>query len=294
MTGTGHDLRQLFKAVGTVGSTSGGLGALERTDATEHVEVLDEPVLKIDCDPLDVLGFTDGIQNAIHLMHRDARPVVLYYVAAGCISAANGSKITPVALRERLRILAAEPDHEWIDTLGTTIPIETLTGDTPPDMELEVTKVISDNRARLETQLLDELLAGDDPRPVVVDGSLLAKRNDDRLVAVTKSARTRYLPDERLLFTLRAGWRSPRFTVSRGGAKRWSCYLQLADKHNGPWNLGLVRLEAFDRDLLEPLASLCLTERQGPRSGDARWDRHLASVRAVEDFLRAKRPVAFR
>ena len=290
---TGYDLRALFKAIGRVGIPSGGLGAVERTDATENVEMIDTNPSEITCDPLDVVGFTDGIQTSLRLAHRNSRPTVLYYVAAGCVAPTSTGKVRPIALHERLRILAGIEDHEWVSELDSDVPVETLTGGTPPEMELEVGKTISDARAKLETRLLEDLLERTDPRPVVVDGSLLGKASDARLVSVAKSARTRYLQDEAVLFTLPAGWRSPRFTINRGGGKRWSCYVQLADKNDGPWNLGLVRIETLNPDLLDPLAALCLAERQGPRSGDGRWDRHLASVRAVEEFLRAKRPAVF-
>jgi len=36
-----------------------------------------------------------------------------------------------------------------------------------------------------------------------------------------------------------------------------------------------------------------MAERQSPRSGDGRWDRHLASVATTEKVLRALRPAVF-
>jgi hypothetical protein len=131
----------------------------------------------------------------------------------------------------------------------------------------------------------------------VVDGSLVARPIRDRVVGVVKTTNRRYLPDESVLWGLPAGWRSPRFKIPEGsqnvGAPRYSCYLRLHDASRQAWNFGLIRLETFDLDLLEPLCALALEERQPAGSLDRRYDRHLAGVRAVEDLLRARRPSIF-
>jgi hypothetical protein len=284
-----YDLRRLFKAVGRVGGRGGENAAVERKDTDETVEVIDAHPLEITADPLEVTGFVDGIQSSMHLTHRERRPVVLYYVAAGAL----GEKATPVGLVEKLRILAAADDVEWVAGLDSSIPVEHLAGASPPEFELNALHAIGTARDQVERELVHLLLADRSHGSIVVDGSLTGRPKDRRIVGVVKSVRSRYLPDEKVVWNLPVGWRSPRFKIGDGGNSRFSCYLQLVDKGEAAWNLGLIRLEALDPDLLEPLAARCLAERQGARSGDARWDRHLASVRAVEEFLRARRPAAF-
>ncbi len=90
---------------------------------------------------------------------------------------------------------------------------------------------------------------------------------------------------------------SPRFLMPAGSqgvtVPRYSCYVRLHDASRMAWNFGLVRLEAFKPELLDPLCALALLERQPAGSHDRRFDRHLSGVRAVEDLLRARRPTVF-
>lgn len=288
-----YDLRRLFKAIGGVGTGGPSAGAVERTDATATVNMLDEEPVALTGTPIDVQGFVDGIQANIHLTYRHGRPVVLTYAAAGAVARTAQGRIKGVALRESLNILASFADHEWLGELNTDIPVVALVGDTPPEMELGVAEHIGATRDSLERDIVSELVERGDGRAIVVDGSIMGRPVDQRVVGVTKSVATRYLADETRLFTLPQGWRSPRFSIRGVGAPRWSCYVQLADKNRGAWNLGLIRLETFDPDILDAVGMMALAERQGPRSGDARWDRHLAGVRAVEEFLRSKRPAVF-
>lgn len=288
--GTKYDLRSLFKAVGRVGGRGGDVAAVERKESAEVVELLESHPLQVDRDVLsDVAGFVDGIQAHMHLTHIERRPVSMYYVAAGAL--ARGAKA--VALVERLRLQCSEIDKEWVVGLGSNIPIELLVGTTPPEMEILAAQAVGKARDAAERAVIDDLLARGGNGLIVVDGSLLARPRAGRLVGVVKTTRSQYLADERVLWDLRYGWRSPRFTIGTGGALRYSCYVQLVEKGDGAWNLGLIRLESFDKANLEPMAAVCLAEVQSCSSGDPRWDRHLGSVRAVEDFLRARRPRPF-
>ena len=69
--------------------------------------------------------------------------------------------------------------------------------------------------------------------------------------------------------------------------------MRLHDANSQAWSFGMVRLEAFNPDLLDPLAARALNERQGPHSGDGRYDRHLVSVATCEKLLCARRPMVF-
>lgn len=288
--GPQYDLRSLFKAVGRVGGRVGDVAAVERKESEEAVELIDSNPLQIDRDTLaDVAGFVDGIQAHMHLTHRERRPVAMYYVAAGALERGANA----VALVERLKLQCGEADKDWLEGLGSNIPIELLGGDTPPEMEISAVQAVGKARDSAERAVIDDLLARGGKGLIAVDGSLLARPRADRLVGIVKTTRSRYLSDERVIWNLQHGWRSPRFTIGTGNTLRYSCYVQLVEKGDGAWNLGLIRLESFDPNHLEPMAAVCLAEVQSGSSGDPRWDRHLGSVRAVEEFLRARRPRPF-
>lgn len=284
-----YDLRKLFKAVGTAGMVGTAAGDPERPDTSEPVTLIDDAALAVTCDPIQVAGFVDGIQAALTLTYRDQRPIYLYYVAAGALAPGT----VPVAHSEHLAICAAEPDLEWIRERSAGIPVETLAGSTPPEMESSYRKLVSERRSGIERVVVDTLLTQTDTGAIVVDGAITSHPRDPRIVGVVKTSRTRYLSNESIIWHLPSGWRSPRFTVGTGGNERYSCYLQLGDKTNRGWSHGLIRLEAWTLDLLEPLGALALNERQSSRSPDPRRDRHLQSVRAVEEFLRGRRPAVF-
>lgn len=284
-----YDLRRLFKAVGRVGGRGGEVAASEREDSAEHVEMLDTRPLEVNSEPGEVAGFVDGIQAHMHLTHIERRPVSLYYVAAGAL--ARGAK--PVALVEHLRLQCSEEDREWVENLGSNIPLEILSGATPPELELAAAKSVGTARDHAERAVIDEMLNLGGLGLIAVDGSLMARPHSDRLVGIIKTTKVRYLGDEKVLWDLPRGWRSPRFTIGAGERQRYSCYVQLVEKSDGAWNLGLIRLESFVLANLEPMAATCLAEVQTRSSGDPRWDRHLGSVRAVEEFLRSRRPAPF-
>jgi hypothetical protein len=286
---TPYDLRSLFKAVGRVGGRGGENAAVERVDSQEEVVLLENSPLEVTAEPGKVCGFVDGIQSMLHLTHIKRRPVTMYYVAAGAL----GEGAVPRALVERLHLQCAKDDVEWVESLGSNIPIEVLAASTPPELELEAQKAVGVARDRAERQVVDELIASQETGFIAVDGSLLTRPRSNRLVGIVKTTKSRYLSDETVVWELRQGWRSPRFTIGTGEKLRYSCYVQLVEKGEGAWNLGLIRLESFALENLEPMAARCLQETQTKSSNDPRWDRHLGSVRAVEEFLRARRPVAF-
>lgn len=286
-----YDLRALFKAIGQFRAYRGlDSSPTERERADAPVEMIESRPSKVEDVPLVVAGFLDGIQATLCVTHREQRPVYLYYVA----SAVLGDKAVVEGVREHLGLVCSDKDRVWAESISAGVPVETLSEDTPPELERAASRLISLARDGLERALIEDLLDQDCGR-IVLDGSLMGRRDDERLVGVIKTTSRQWLEDESVLWGLKEGWRSPVFKIiGRGDTpNRYSCYVQMTDKSASAWNTGLIRLEAFDPELLGPLAARCLSERQGQLSKDPRWDRHLGSVRVVEEFLRARRPAVF-
>jgi hypothetical protein len=292
-----YDLRSFFPRVGGPrGGRALNTAPIERPLADTPIELLDDARVRVTADPLPVAGFVDGIQGSLFIRHREHRPIYLNYTAAGAIG--PGARL--IGVKESLAIVCSTADREWVDAMNEErIPVRELAATLPPNMESDAIALLGQTREGLERALVDTLVESGDV-PLILDGSLLARPNIRGLVGVVKTTRRQYLPDERVLWGMPAGWRSPRFKItartpgaSIGGVDRYSCYLRLFEARDAAWNYGLVRLEAFDPDLLEPLAARCLMERQGANSVDPRADRHLASVRACEDALRRRRPSVF-
>jgi len=288
-----YDLRALFKSIGRFGAVRAlDVSPTERQKADVEVEMLDTEPSEITAAPLEVAGFLDGIQATLCVTHREQRPIYLFYTAA----AALGAGAVPIGMRERLSLICSDTDAEWVAGISAGVPIEQLVDATPPELERDAHRLVGSARDQLERTLVDDLLA-QNWGTIVVDGSLVGRPHDRRLVGVVKTTQRQWLADERVLWGLPEGWRSPRFKIPVGagsiGVERYSCYVQMTDKSVGAWNHGLIRLESFDPDILDALAARCLMERQGSGSGDMRWDRHMGSVRAVEEFLRSRRPSVF-
>jgi hypothetical protein len=280
------DLRALFRAIGHTPPTTQALSNDHRAEASDTVTLIDPPAcVAVDAEALAVAGFVDGIQSQLVVAWRAHRPVTLVFVAAAALTAPG----SPTAHDEELFLLCSVADRDWVDEISSGVQVVEVASVHPPEVERAVGDVVGARRARIEHRLVRGLRSRSD-RPVVVDGDLRAYAERDGLCGVVKSSATRYLDDETLLYGLPAGWRSPRFRI---GADRFSCYVRLAAAHAQPWHFGLVRLEASDPDLLDPLAARCLAERQPATTGDARWDRHLVTVRACEDYLRVRRPAVF-
>jgi hypothetical protein len=264
-----------------------------RVDADLPVELVDPPApVPVTADPLVPAGFVDGIQAALQVVHRDHRPVYLNYIAAGAV-AADGRLLR---IDEALYASGSFVDEEWFTSVGTSVPWRNLKAHRGDELPAEALSMLASTRDDAERELVEGLAATCDGS-LVVDGSLTSRPVVPTLVGVVKTTRRRYLPDETLLWGMPAGYRSPRFVLPAGSqgvrVPRYSCYLRLHDANERAWDFGLIRLEAFDLELLEPLAAMALAERQSSRSRDSRYDRHLAGVRAVEDTLRAHRPPVF-
>jgi hypothetical protein len=289
-----HDLRTFLRNVGGL-AAQGALKAApaERPEVENPVELLDASSSQVFSDPLPVAGFVDGIQSAAAVTWREHRPVYLTYVAA----AAVGARGVPIGLAEQLEVLCAEPDTGWVLEAADSIPVRVLEGLTPAEIEGAAFSALGSRRENLEREVIETLVTDPSCGSLILDGQLVARPHDHRLFGVVKTTRKRYLEDESVLWRLPEGWRSPRFAIPAGtggpSPLRYSCYLRLFDAGSRGWDFGLLRLESYDPELLDALASRCLIERQGSGARDARWDRHLGGVRQVENFLRSRRPAVF-
>jgi hypothetical protein len=288
-----HDLRSFFRAVGGFSPEHALLQApLVRADCQGVVEMLDKESSKVTSEPLKVEAFIDGIQSALCITYREHRPVYLTYTAAGAVGA--HSKL--LEMNEKLCVVYSRADSEWISSLNTSIPGIELLQERPDELTNAAISQLGAQRDTLERALVSSLVDSGHTS-LLIDGSLLGKTYRPELVGVVKSHATKYLLDESALWSLPAGWRSARFKLPIGmqgsTTDRYSCYLRMHSAQFQAWNFGLIRLESFDPDLLDPLAALALNEKQASASRDKRYDRHLAGVRAVEDVLRARRPSVF-
>ena len=281
------DLSQLLRRVAaTGGSVSSGavIEPPERTDASARVEVIDTPAA-ISGEPLEVLGYVDGIQAAVTLRYCSHRPVVLHYTAA----AAVGDNAQVRAISERLQLVHSTLDTEWALAVADSIERVSFVEENPYEVTVRQVQHLRAERVEREREVVQNA-AGDGW--LVLDGSLIGRPVREGVVGVVKTTQRRYLGDESQLWSLEEGWRSSRFRILAGmecAYDRFSCYVRLFGAHGRGWDFGLIRLEAFNIDELDALAARCLVERQGS-TRDGRWDRHLAGVRAVEDVLRARRP----
>jgi hypothetical protein len=295
-----HDLRQLFRAVGRFSGTAALTSSPpDRTDIDGEIELLDEPSAPVEAEPAAAAAYIDGIQASLVVTHREHRPVFLSYVGAGAVDAQRRG----LTVEEKLELVCSHLDREWVDGLGSSVPVDEHACELPPDVERAALQALGGQRAHLEQVVCDRVLAATDPASggagglVVVDGALGLRSYDARLAGVIKTHGAKYLPDERVLYGLPQGWRSPRFRlpagVAGGRTERFSCYLRLFDASHHAWAYGLIRIETHRLEELEPFAARCLRERQPSGSRDARGDRHLAPIRACEDLLRSRRPQVY-
>lgn len=288
-----YDLRAFFHAVGHFsGQRALTSNPTDRESPSIPVEMLEKHPQPVSAKPLTIAAFVDGIQAAIAVTYREHRPVYLNYVSAGAVAEAGRL----IDVREKLSVVASSEDSDWVNSLGQNIPFEELLEKDPLEVEKAALANLAGDRESYERTLVEDLTLKE-IGPLGLDGSLVGRPHLNSLLGIVKTTRRKYLADERVLYGLKAGWRSPIFMIPEDSAgkapDRYSCYLRLFSAEEKPWNFGLIRLEAFTPDPLDALAARALIERQNPAGGDPRFDRHLVSVRACEDALRARRPNVF-
>jgi len=273
--------------------TANGWGVEEPTGPLQEpnadVTVCAEGPKELATDPLPILGGVDGVQQLRVLAWREHRPVWLGYVGAGVW---DGRRLYHV--HERVVMLCSTVDLDWVREQGPPpVPVRPIPEARPPYLEQEAQVRLDRMRRRAEAATVLAVAQQTD-LPVLVDGTIWGYRSE-RVVGVSKTVRTRWLPDplNDQLWNLPFGWRSTRFRIEKAGGV-WSCYVRITAPRRS-WRHGLVRLEARDRDLLEPLGAWCLRGRQ--RAGtmlDPRGDRHVRLVRETEEALKARIPPELR
>ena len=286
------DLRELLGRFG--GKTDAGI-TVEPTDRSETVsgvEIADEDPVEINCEPLDVSAWVDGIQNSVCLTWEQSLPICAHWTGAGGSDGAN-----LVGVMERLYIISGEKIKQAVERRcqGIEIEAEYVPGDEPYQIMRNIAQHLAETRDECERELVKQLL-GTTPGYIVCDGSIASRPLDKRVVGVVKTTNTRYFTDETQLWSLPQGWRSSRFKIPAAknrGREVHSCYVRLQDATKRGWDFGLVRVESFERDLLEPLASLILKVAQDGSRRDERWDRHVLHIKNTEELLRSRRPALF-
>lgn len=285
------DLRALLSRFG--GEVFAGVTSApaDRDEIKTEVKMLDSESAPVVADMPTVCCFIDGIQSSVTLGWRESRPVALHYAGAG---AANRGELLSIA--EELSLVCAAEDEEWVTAESGGVPVLVVEDGSPTDVSRNVAAELGGMRERLERGLCEQILKDTTEGLVMCDGSIVGRDRNDRVVGVVKTTQSRYLADESVLWRLPKGWRSPRFVIPGAGATsvdRHSCYVRLQDARRRPWDFGLIRVETWSEYALMSVAKLALEDSQDGSRQDSRWDRHLRSVRNVEDLMRARRPALF-
>lgn len=279
------DLRALVRAVGRVGAAPS-----RSTTPRPLVEIVDPEPAPVDADPIPVAGYLDGCQSSRILTYRDHRPVILWWAAAAVV--APGRPLRCLGLAETVALSCSYVDGAWAASLPGGVSVEPVDAVAPWEVEAAIANLIDERRRRFEVGLSAEVAAGDGV--VVVDGDLRAKPHRADLAGCAKTFDGVYLADESSVFSLAEGWRSPIMrlpAMRQAEADRYSAYVRLFDATHEWWGFGLVRVETRDPSLIDGVGAVCLANRQ-PLGADRR-ENQLASIAAVEAFLKSRRPELF-
>jgi hypothetical protein len=270
----------------------------ERKDSSETTEQLEEGPVEVGDELFPVDVFIDGIQSSFILTYLSGRPVRLTHVAAGAVTTYPDKQPDLLGLIENVELVYSCEDETWVkemmrerEVLG--VPTHALPHSNPPEVETEGLKRVGALREKAEARLTEKMLTAGSIG-VCVDGHLLNRSRDERVIGVIKTSDTKYLSDENQLWTLPFGWRSAAFRIPSPTGDRYSSYVRLQERTDASsWSFGLIRVEAFTPDVLDQAAALALAYRQDAGARDLRWDRHIAPIRVVEEVLRTRRPSVF-
>lgn len=286
----------LYSLVATLGLGHGGetlVNPKPRLLPENPAEILDKPTKIVGVSPAPIEGYIDGIQASRVLSWQNQRPIVLQYAAAGLLTPEMVLKHGV----EQLGLFCAEEDKHLVDGVVPDDMVVTTNATEPDDVTRNAVANIHKWRETLELTIAQKAIGTNSSGGLVVcDGSLIGHKPHRNLVGLIKTVNTRYLADETVLWSLPFSWRSSIFKMppNRGHLDvTWSCYLRLTDAQNHRWDYGLVRLESFNPDLLEPLAAQVLNSRQNVGNTDPRGDRHIGPIAAVETHLKARRSPIF-
>lgn len=262
-----------------------------------RVRLLPGAAQQVVAPPLPLYAAVDGVQASTLLTYRSQRPVHLVWAAAGAVGPPQPGEDGWQARmrRQDLAIVCSHLDEDWARSRPGGVRVVALDESYDEQLRPATAAWLEGRRQELERQIITGLSVPEE-RWLMIDGSMADIPPAPRRLAVVKSLGAQFLPnEEEELHRLRMGWMSRSFRIEstrRGEMARASAYVRLHDPSHRPWSHGLIRLEVLpeEADALPSAAQLALACRQGPGSGDARWDRHLFPVARTEDMLRAWRP----
>ena len=110
--------------------------------------MLDDAPSRVTAQTAVPAAFIDGIQSAVTLAWRSARPVGLQFAGAG---AAVGGKL--VAVHEHMRLVCSNDDLEWVQEAAGDVPVHVVEGDTPVDVCRHMAESLGALRESLEREL---------------------------------------------------------------------------------------------------------------------------------------------
>ena len=180
-------MRNFLRAVGGVRQSDALRSAPEeRAEVTFEAEILDDGNVEVTAEPLDVVGFLDGIQNAVTVSWRDYRPVYLAYTAAAIV----GPFGMPVDVDEQMKIFCSALDYDWALEHAGSIDIQRFGSLDPDGLAKEAFAELGATRELAERDLVDRFLQTDSAQHLVIDGSLIGREPGPRIVGVVKSTGT--------------------------------------------------------------------------------------------------------
>jgi hypothetical protein len=307
-------LREMLSAAGGVLGAGDYAGVMPPAITTpygsaepvEGDEVVAVPVVGPSESPVDA-AFADGIQRYVVEGWFGLAPVIRAYVAAAVLERTDRT-LVPVKHRTE-EFLVAPLEHlppRVVDRL-TQFPMSVYDcrGAERPHPLLDVQRavgMVEDRRRAIEVEIIEAHRRECRGDYLVVDGSLRGLgaggaegAGGATLLGVIKSHETQFLrgADLEAALTLREGYRTTVFRrLAEGGAPMYSWYLRLWDWNERDILYGLIRLERFPGrevvDEVDRTSRWLLAERAPLSAPDARWDRLLYPVHAVEEFLKAK------
>lgn len=247
----------------------------------------------IEAQPVEPVGYLDGIQRRGLVARVGHRDLTIAYVSAGTV---HGKTLLDV--HERLAVLCSVLDEDLVRNALPDIPVVALPELLPWGIASATDDWIDGTRRRLEALAVD-LAPSADGKFIVVDGRLRAECQREDAVGIVKNATdTQWLLDDSLL-PAAGGWRSPalRLPAARAGERPiLTSLVRLRDASgHHPWGFSLIRVESFEDaglEVLDAAAALAVAQRQPLGSGDPRAEIHLAGFRRTEDVLRARAPFA--
>lgn len=285
-------LRSFFRALGGIPSGAGLVTAPgERPFWHGTVEIVTASPAPVGGWEEPAPAFADGCQAALLLAGPERRPMLLLWASAVAMTIDQRR----IAHREETWLCCSAIDVEYVAGLPGVPEVRVVASLLAPDIRRDALAQLRERRAEMEHEVVAELAL--ESWPLLVDGTLLGHTARAGVVAgVVKSHATRYLGDETGLERLEVGHmgpllRLPPRTVTE--PERWSAFLRLHPPNGDNWTHGLIRLEAWDREVLAPAGAAAFAHRQSPCRDDARWSVHLIGVRRCEELMKARRPWVF-